>query len=125
MHDARRLEQRPPGARRVEARHYWVWIRYEGAWRTGSIHCWWTTGSTWIAWMQHQPIDPDAPQAVWGLYVYDGVTIRRRHHPAARASVEVPAKWGPARVVQTRLRNLGYAAGIVKTGESIDVIEVG
>jgi hypothetical protein len=75
--------------------------------------------------MQHQPPDPDSPQAVWGLYVYDGVSIRRRHHPAARATVEVPTAWGPQRTIQTRLRNLGYAVALTKTGEDIDLLLLG
>ena len=125
VHDACRLDQRPPGAQRVEARHYLVWIRHEDEWRKGSIHCWYVHDGTWLAWMQHNPPDPDAPQAIWGLYVYDGMSIRRRHHPAASATVEVPARWGPGRVIQTRLRDLGYAVALQKTGDAIDVLLLG
>lgn len=125
VEDARLLNKRPPGARRIEARHVLVWIRHEGAWRKGAIHCWWTDGSQWFAWMQHAPPDPDDPQAVWGLYVYDGVTIRRRHHPAATVTVDVPASWGPTRVIETRLRNLGYAVALTRTGGDEDVLLIG
>lgn len=125
MHDARLLDRRPPGTRRVEARHPWVWIRHEDAWRKGAIHCWYVTGDTWMAWMQHDNPDPEVPWAVWGLYVYDGGTIRRRHHPAAKACVEVPASWGPTRVIETRLRDLGYAVALVKTGGEEDVLLLG
>jgi hypothetical protein len=123
--DAQLVDPRPPGMRRVEARHVLVWIRHEGAWRTGAIHCWFVHSDMWMAWMQHQPPDPDAPQAVWGLYVYDGVSIRRRHHPAARATVEVPSAWGPERVIQTRLRDLGYAVALTRTGDDTDVLLLG
>lgn len=75
--------------------------------------------------MQHDPPDADNPQAIWGLYLYDGATIRRRHHPAAAATVEVPAKWGPMRVIETRLRDLGYAAALVKSGGEEDVLLLG
>jgi hypothetical protein len=78
-----------------------------------------------MVWMQHRPVDPEDPQAVWGLYVYDGVTIRRRHHPAATATVEVPTAWGPGRVVQTRIRDLGYAVDLVKTGDEADELLLG
>ena len=125
VHDARRLDRRPPGAQRVEARHHLVWIRYEGEWRKGSIHCWYVHGGTWYAWMQHNPRDPDAPQAVWGLYVFDGASIRRRHHPAAAATVEVPTAWGPRRIIQTRLRDLGYAVALERTGDEEDVLLLG
>lgn len=78
-----------------------------------------------MAWMQHRPADPDDPQAVWGLYVYDGATIRRRHYLAARATVEVPTSWGPSRTVMTRIRNLGYAVGLQKTGDETDILLLG
>jgi hypothetical protein len=123
--DARLVDPRPPGMRRVEARHVLVWIRHQGAWRRGSIHCWFVHRGAWMAWMQHRPVDPEDPQAVWGLYAYDGVTIRRRHHPAAQATVEVPAAWGPSRVVQTRIRDLGYAVDLVKTGDEADELLLG
>jgi hypothetical protein len=54
--------------------------------------------------------------------VYDPAAIRRRHYPAASVSVEVPAKWGPERVIQTRLRNLGYAVALTKTSGERDVL---
>lgn len=125
MDDARLVDPRPPGLRRVEPRRVPVWIRHEGAWRTGSIHCWFIHGDVWMAWMQHQPADPDDPQAVWGLYLCDGVSIRRRHHPAASATVEVPASWGPSRTVLTRLRSLGYAVALQRTGDEKDVLLLG
>jgi hypothetical protein len=119
MRDAQVLDRRPPGSRRVEARHPWVWIRYRGAWRTGAIHCWFVDRDTWIAWMQHDPADPDNPQAVWGLYVYDGATIRRRNHPEGRARVE----GGPDRLAE--FRDLGYAvlreSGSILLGLSLHV----
>ena len=110
---------------RIEARHVLVWIRHAGEWRPGSVHCWFVHRDQWMAWMQHKPVDPDSPQAVWGLYAYDGVSIRRRHHPAASATVEVPAAWGPERVIQTRLRDLGYAVALQKTGDDTDVLLLG
>jgi hypothetical protein len=66
VHDARLLDQRPPDARRVEARHPWVWIRRDGEWRKGAIHCWYVRDGTWLAWMQHDKAEPDHPQADWG-----------------------------------------------------------
>jgi hypothetical protein len=111
--------------RRVEAHHVLVWIRHEGAWRKGSVHCWFVHRDRWYAWMQHKPVNPDDPQNVWGLYVYDGATIRRRHYPAARVSVEVPARWGPERVIQTRLRDLGYAVALQRTGDDTDMLLLG
>lgn len=120
--DARLVDPRPPGMRRVEARHALVWIRHGGAWRTGSIHCWYVHGEAWMAWMQHDDTDPDVPWAAWGLYAYDGITIRRRHHPAATATVEVPTAWGPRRLIQTRIRELGYTAELVTTGDTHDLL---
>lgn len=102
-----------------------MWIHVGGEWRRGAIHCWWTHGGYWYAWMQHDQADRDHPQAVWGLYLYDGVSIRRRHYPAATASVEVPASWGPQRVIGTRLRDLGYAVALVKTGGCTDRVLLG
>jgi hypothetical protein len=125
VQNARLIEPKPARARRIEARHPWVWIRHDDEWRKGAIHCWYVHDDTWMAWMQHDPADPDAPWAVWGLYAYDRVTIRRRHHPAAVARVEVPASWGPSQVIQTRLRNLGYAVALIKTGGEADELRLG
>jgi hypothetical protein len=62
-----------------------------------------------MAWMQHEDPTPDVPWSTWGLYLYDGVIIRRRHAPAAIASVEVPAgPDGPDRIT-ARLRDTGYS----------------
>lgn len=125
VRDAQLIDPRPPGMRRVEARHVPIWIHHAGAWRKGAIHCWFVYGTQWAAWLQHDPPDEADPQAVWGMYVYDGETIRRRYSPAARASVEVSVKWGPQRTVQTRLRDLGYAAALIKTGDARDIVELG
>lgn len=125
VEDARLVDPRPPGLRRVEPRHVPVWIRRDGAWRTGSVHCWFVDGKQWMAWMQHRPPDPDDPQAVWGLYAYDGVSIRRRHHPAAKARVEVPSAWGPSQTIKTRLRGLDYEVDHLKTGDETDVLLLG
>lgn len=114
-----------PRMRRVEARHVLVWIHQDGGWRRGSIHCWFVKDDRWMAWMQHQPADPDSPQAVWDLYLYDAETLRRRHHPAAVAHIGVPASWGPGRVIQTRMRNLGYAVALVVTGGDFDILQIG
>jgi hypothetical protein len=40
----------------------------------------------------------------------------------ATAHVEVPAAWGPARLIQTRLRGLGYTVGLVRTGDDADLL---
>lgn len=89
------------------------------------MHAWFRDGGRWIAWVQHQPADTDDPHAVWGLYLFDGKTIRQRHYPAARASVEVSSRWGPSQTVKTRLRGLGYTVDHVKTGEVLDVLKLG
>jgi hypothetical protein len=60
-----------------------------------------------MAWMQHEDPAPDVPWAQWGLYQYDGTTIRRRHTPAARAMVEPPAE-DHGRVTAL-LRETGYS----------------
>lgn len=108
MHDARQLDHYPSGSHRVEARNPWVWIRHRGAWRKGAIHCWYVHGDVWMAWMQHEDPAPDVPWAQWGLYQYDGTTIRRRYSPAARARVEVP-DGGPRDRFTTLLRDTGYS----------------
>lgn len=108
MYDARPLDHYPSGSHRIEARDAWVWIRHKGAWRKGAIHCWYVHGDTWMAWMQHEDPTPDVPWSAWGLYVYDGVTIRRRHTPAAVARVELsPDSDGMDRIT-ARLRDTGY-----------------
>lgn len=103
MRDAQLLDHYPPGTERAEAKHPWVWVRRKGAWRKGAIHCWYIHGDTWMAWLQHEPVD-DVPWADWGLFRYDGKTIRRRHHPPARVHIELPAA-GAA----SEMRELGYA----------------
>lgn len=107
MRDARQLDHYPSGSHRVEARNPWVWIHYAGAWRKGAIHCWYVHGDVWMAWMQHDDPAPDVPWAQWGLYQYDGATIRRRYAPAAKAWIEVPARQRRAEV-GTLLRDTGY-----------------
>jgi hypothetical protein len=104
MRDARLLDHYPPGSRRIEARSPWVWIHHKGGWRKGAIHCWYVHGDTWMAWMQHDDPSPDVPWSTWGLYIYDGTTIRRRHSPAARAHIE-----GAHRRLATHLRETGYS----------------
>jgi hypothetical protein len=111
--------------RRVEPRHIPVWIHHNGGWKPGSVHCWFTDGQRWIAWMQHPPADPHDPQAEWGFYLYDGASIRRRYPEAARVHVEVPASWGPAQTIKTRLRGLGYDIDHIKTGDEKDVLLLG
>src|SRR5690348_11949612 len=125
VRDAQPVDPRPPGLRHVEPRHVPAWIRYQGAWRKASVHAWFQHGDQWIAWVQHQTTDPDDPHALWGLFVFDGETIRRRHYPAARASVEVSSRWGPSQTVKTRLRDLGYRVDHVKTGDEHDVLKLG
>ncbi|GAB3964028.1 hypothetical protein GCM10029978_023590 [Actinoallomurus acanthiterrae] len=109
MHDARPLDHYPPGSHRIEARDSWVWIHHKGAWRRGAIHCWYVHGETWMAWMQHDDPTPDVPWSAWGLYLYDGVTIRRRHAPAATASVEIPAGDARRERITALLRDTGYS----------------
>jgi hypothetical protein len=109
MRDARQLDNYPSGSHRVEAQNPWVWIRHKGAWRKGAIHCWYVHGDVWMAWMQHEDPAPDVPWAVWGLYQYDGTTIRRRHSPAARATVELPGE-----------RRAGFTASLRETGYSVE-----
>ena len=77
-----------------------------------------------MAWIQHDSAT-DEPWAQWGLYVYDGTSIRRRHHPPATATVEVPAAWGPGRTIRTRIRDLGYTAELLKTGDDTDLLLLG
>ncbi|GAA4603767.1 hypothetical protein GCM10023195_12570 [Actinoallomurus liliacearum] len=108
MHDARPLDHYPSGSHRIEARDAWVWIRHKGAWRKGAIHCWYVHGDTWMAWMQHEDPTPDVPWSAWGLYLYDGVTIRRRHTPAATARIEIPAGPDAPDRITARLRDTGY-----------------
>jgi hypothetical protein len=102
--DAQLLDIQPPGSHRVETRDPWVWIRHKGAWRKGAIHCWFVRDDAWMAWMQHEPPPGEGPWATWGLYAYDGVTIRRRHHPQATAHIELPADGAT-----NEMRDLGYA----------------
>jgi hypothetical protein len=109
MHDARQLDHYPTGSHRIEARNPWVWIRHKGAWRKGAIHCWYVHGDSWMAWMQHDDPAPDLPWARWGLYHYDGATIRRRYAPAATARVEMPAGRHHREQVTTLLRETGYS----------------
>ena len=109
MHDARQLDHYPAGSHRIEARNPWVWIRHKGAWRKGAIHCWYVHGDMWMAWMQHDDPAPDFPWAHWGLYHYDGATIRRRYAPAATARVEMPAGRSGREQVTTLLRETGYS----------------
>ncbi|MCO6008681.1 hypothetical protein NE236_27275 [Actinoallomurus purpureus] len=109
MHDARSLDHYPSGSHRIEARDSWVWIHHRGAWRKGAIHCWYVHGDTWMAWMQHEDPAPDVPWSAWGLYLYDGVTIRRRHAPAAIARIEVPMDGNGRERVTARLRDTGYS----------------
>ena len=108
MRDARQLDHYPSGSHRVEAQNPWVWIRHNGAWRKGAIHCWYVHGDVWMAWMQHEDPAPDVPWAMWGLYHYDGTTIRRRHAPAARARIELPGA-GPRDRFTALLRDSGYS----------------
>lgn len=103
MRNARPFDTRPPGARRVQPGHPYVWIRYADRWLPGFIQWWFVAGGLWVAWMQHDDPDPERPWAIWGMYLFDGVTIRQRHRGAA-ARIEDPG------VEQTaRLRDLGYA----------------
>lgn len=104
MRDAQLLDQQPHGARRVETRDPWVWILHKGAWRKGAIHCWFVHGDVWMAWMQHESPPGEGPWATWGLYAYDGQTIRRRHHPPATAHIELPTAGAT-----NEMRDLGYA----------------
>ena len=115
MRDARRLDHYPSGSHRVEAQNPWVWIRHKGAWRKGAIHCWYVHGDTWMAWMQHEDPAPDIPWAAWGLYHYDGTSIRRRHSPVARARVELPDSGLRDRLV-SGLRDAGYAVDTYDDG---------
>jgi hypothetical protein len=85
-----------------------VWIRHAGRWLTGFIHCWFVDGDLWVAWMQHVDPDPERPWAIWGMYRYDGGTIRRRHHPAATVHVTDATP-----ELTTQLRDLGYAVTAV------------
>jgi hypothetical protein len=116
MRDATRLPRKPAGARSVEAPHPWVWIYVDGAWRAGAIHCWFVVRDQWSAWLQYPDPNPDVPWAVWGHFVHDGRSIRRRHHPAAVAHVEGAAGHEAA----GRLRALGYAVD-----QGRDVIRLG
>jgi hypothetical protein len=122
MHDARRIDHYPTGSQRIEARNPWVWIRYKGAWRKGAIHCWYVHGGSWMAWMQHDDPAPEFPWARWGLYHYDGATIRRRYAPAATARVELPA--GRQDQVTALLRDTGYSVQAChdRTGDGLTVV---
>lgn len=108
MNDALPIDHYPSGSLRVEARNPWVWVRHKGAWRKGAIHCWYVHGDVWMAWLQHEDPAPDFPWSRWGLYRYDGTTIRRRHAPAATAWIEVPAGRDGQRVTAL-LRDTGYS----------------
>ena len=108
MHDALPLDHYPPGSLRVEARNPWIWIHHKGAWRKGAIHCWYVHGGVWMAWLQHEDPAPDFPWSTWGLYRYDGRTIRRRHAPAAVAWIETPAGADGERL-RALLRETGYS----------------
>ena len=114
MHDALSLDHYPPGSLRVEARNPWIWIHHKGAWRKGAIHCWYVHGDVWMAWLKHEDPAPDFPWSTWGLYRYDGKTIRRRHAPAAVAWIEMPAGADGERV-RALLRDTGYS---VEAGRS-------
>lgn len=111
MPDAQLLDHQPAGCRRVETHDPWVWIRHRGVWRKGAIHCWYVHGDVWMAWMQHDPPAGEGPWATWGLYLYHRETIRRRHHPAAKARIELPADRIELLAEQTTrvMRDLGYA----------------
>jgi hypothetical protein len=68
MRDAQLLDHNPPGSRRVETRDPWVWIRHQGVWRKGAIHCWFVRSDAWMAWLQHEAPQSKGPWAIWGLY---------------------------------------------------------
>lgn len=104
MRDAQLLDHNPPGSRRVETRDPWVWIRHQGVWRKGAIHCWFVRSDAWMAWLQHEAPQSKGPWAIWGLYTYDGVTIRGRRPPRATAHIELPADGAT-----NEMRDLGYA----------------
>jgi hypothetical protein len=120
MRDARQLDHYPSGSHRVEAQNPWVWIRHKGAWRKGAIHCWYVHGDMWMAWMQHEDPAPDVPWAMWGLYHYDGATIRRRHSPAARARIELldvsRERFTP------ELREAGYSVETYEHGTAVTLV---
>lgn len=124
VRDAQPVDSRPPGLQHVEPRHVPAWIHHAGAWRRGSVHAWFRDGDRWLAWAQHQPADENDPQNVWGLYVYDRETIRRRYATSPKASVEVPSAWGPSQAIKTSIRGLGYDVDHVKTGDASDILRL-